>query len=49
MRPGNDGVTAMDARDVITIGMSAERTLVVPPEQTVGHLLAGMPMVSRPR
>ena len=35
----------MDARDYITIGMSAERTLVVPPEQTVGHLLAGMPMV----
>ncbi len=35
----------MDARDVIKIGMSAERTLLVPPEQTVGHLLAGMPMV----
>jgi predicted thioesterase len=35
----------MDARDVIKVGMSAERTLVVPPEQTVGHLLAGMPMV----
>jgi fluoroacetyl-CoA thioesterase len=35
----------MDARDVIKIGMSAERTLVVPPEHTVGHLLAGMPMV----
>ena len=35
----------MDARDVIKIGMSAERTLVVPPEQTVGHLLVGMPMV----
>jgi predicted thioesterase len=35
----------MDARDVIKIGMSAERTLVVPPEQTVGHLLEGMPMV----
>ena len=35
----------MDARDVITIGMSAERTLVVPPERTVGHILAGMPMV----
>jgi fluoroacetyl-CoA thioesterase len=35
----------MDARDVITIGMSAERKLVVPVEQTVGHLLAGMPMV----
>jgi fluoroacetyl-CoA thioesterase len=35
----------MDARDVITIGMSAERTLVVPVEQTVGHILAGMPFV----
>ena len=35
----------MDARDFIKIGMSAERTLVVPPEQTVGHLLKGMPMV----
>jgi fluoroacetyl-CoA thioesterase len=35
----------MDARGVIRIGMSAERTLIVPPEQTVGHLLAGMPMV----
>lgn len=35
----------MDAREFIRIGMSAERTLVVPPEQTVGHLLAGMPMV----
>jgi predicted thioesterase len=35
----------MDAREIIRIGMSAERTLVVPPEQTVGHLLAGMPMV----
>ena len=35
----------MDARDVIKIGMSAERRLVVPREQTVGHLLAGMPMV----
>ena len=35
----------MDARDFIKVGMIAERTLVVPPEQTVGHLLAGMPMV----
>ncbi len=25
--------------------MSAERTLVVPPERTVGHFLPGMPMV----
>ena len=35
----------MDARDAITIGMSAERMLVVPPERTVGHFLPGMPMV----
>ena len=35
----------MDARDIITIGMSAEHTLVVPPERTVGHFVAGMPMV----
>ena len=35
----------MDARDIITIGMSAERRVVVPPEQTVGHILKGMPMV----
>ena len=26
-------------------GMSAERILVVPPERTVGHFVAGMPMV----
>jgi fluoroacetyl-CoA thioesterase len=35
----------MDARNVIKIGMSAERILVVPPERTVGHILKGMPMV----
>lgn len=35
----------MDARDLIRIGMSAERTLVVPAERTVGHFVAGMPMV----
>jgi fluoroacetyl-CoA thioesterase len=35
----------MDARDVIKIGMSAERTLIVPIERTVGHFLAHMPMV----
>ena len=35
----------MDARDVITIGMSDERILVVPPERTVGHFVPGMPMV----
>jgi predicted thioesterase len=35
----------MDARATIKVGISAERILVVPPERTVGHLLAGMPMV----
>ncbi|MEA2863309.1 MAG: fluoroacetyl-CoA thioesterase [Bradyrhizobium sp.] len=35
----------MDAREVIKIGMSAERMLVVPPERTVGHFGPGMPMV----
>jgi predicted thioesterase len=35
----------MDARDVIKVGMSAERRLVVPAERTVGHFLPGMPMV----
>jgi fluoroacetyl-CoA thioesterase len=38
-------VCPMDARDIIKIGMSAERTLVVPPERTVGHFVQGMPMV----
>jgi predicted thioesterase len=35
----------MDARDVIKVGMSAERTLVVQTERTVGHFVPGMPMV----
>ncbi len=35
----------MDARDIIKIGMSAERLQVVPPERTVGHFVSGMPMV----
>ena len=35
----------MDARDVIKIGMSAERKLIVPAEQTVGHFVNGMPLV----
>src|SRR3979490_1505322 len=35
----------MDARDIIKVGMSAERTLVVPPERTVGHFVRGLPMV----
>jgi fluoroacetyl-CoA thioesterase len=43
--PRNDGLKPMDARDSIKIGMNAERILVVPPERTVGHFLAGMPMV----
>jgi predicted thioesterase len=36
---------SMDARDIIKVGMSAERTLIVPPERTVGHFVRGMPMV----
>jgi fluoroacetyl-CoA thioesterase len=35
----------MDAREIIKIGMSAERVLVVPAERTVGHFAPGMPMV----
>jgi fluoroacetyl-CoA thioesterase len=35
----------MDALDFIKIGMSAERSLVVPAERTVGHFVPGMPMV----
>jgi len=35
----------MDARDAITIGMRAERILVVSPERTVGHFVPGMPSV----
>jgi len=35
----------MDAREAIKIGMRAERILVVPPEQTVGHFVPQMPMV----
>ena len=35
----------MDARDVIKVGMSAERSLVVPADRTVGHFVPGMPMV----
>src|SRR6202011_6343328 len=35
----------MDARQVIKVGMRAERILVVPPERTVGHFVPHMPMV----
>src|SRR5712691_13133189 len=35
----------MDARDFIQVGLSAERTLIVPTERTVGHFVPGMPMV----
>ena len=35
----------MDARDVIKVGMNAERSLIVPVERTVGHFVPGMPMV----
>ncbi len=35
----------MDAREVIKVGMSAERILIVPADRTVGHFVPGMPMV----
>ena len=35
----------MDARDFLTVGMRAERMLVVPAERTVGHFVPDMPMV----
>ncbi len=35
----------MDARDIIKIGMSAERTLVVTPDRTVRHVIPTMPAV----
>ena len=35
----------MDARDVIKVGMSAERTLKVTPDRTVRHVIPTMPAV----
>ena len=35
----------MDARDIIKVGISAERLLTVTPELTVRHVLATMPAV----
>ncbi len=35
----------MDARTVISIGMSAERTLIVTPDRTVKHFVPKMPAV----
>ena len=35
----------MDACEVIAVGLSAERILVVSPERTVAHFVPGMPMV----
>lgn len=35
----------MDARDVLTVGMSAERQITVAPEQTVQHFVPYMPAV----
>jgi predicted thioesterase len=35
----------MDAREIIKVGMSAERLLTVTPELTVRHVLATMPAV----
>ena len=35
----------MDARDVIKVGMSAERTLTVTPDLTVKHFVPKMPAI----
>jgi fluoroacetyl-CoA thioesterase len=35
----------MDARDVIKVGMSAERTVIVTPDLTVRHVVPTMPAV----
>jgi fluoroacetyl-CoA thioesterase len=35
----------MDARDYVTIGMTAEKTVTVTSEMTVGHFVANMPQV----
>ena len=35
----------MDARNIIKVGMSAERTLVVTPDRTVRHIIPTMPAV----
>jgi len=35
----------MDAREIITVGMSAERTLIVTPDRTVKHFVPKMPAV----
>ena len=35
----------MDARNVIKVGISAERTLVVTPDRTVRHIIPTMPAV----
>jgi len=35
----------MDALNDVTIGMTAEKTIIVTPEMTVGHFVAGMPSV----
>src|SRR5258705_12049070 len=35
----------MDALNDVTIGMTAEKTVIVTPEMTVGHFVADMPSV----
>jgi predicted thioesterase len=35
----------MDAREIIKVGMSAERTLTVTPDRTVRHVIPTMPAV----
>src|SRR5882757_6821305 len=53
MGPGSEAGTTtislrdhlMDARDIIKIGISAERTLTVTPDRTVRHVIPTMPAV----
>src|SRR3954452_10552955 len=40
-----DKRASMDARDVITVGMSAERIVTVTPDRTVKHFVPKMPAV----
>jgi fluoroacetyl-CoA thioesterase len=42
---GSQDEAGMDALDNLTIGMTAERTVVVTSEMTVGHFVARMPQV----
>jgi fluoroacetyl-CoA thioesterase len=39
------GTNPMDAREIIKVGMSAERTITVTPDRTVRHVIPTMPAV----